>query len=384
MDPHVEGDEAEVEEIKSYLKDGNLSGAFEKVNDHLKDVENAPLNIAVTGESGTGKSTFINTFLELSDEDAAPVGVVETTKELKAYSHPKYKNVKYWDLPGIGTPNFKAEEYLDRVNFANYDLFIIIASERFRECDLQLARAIQTMKKKFYFVRSKIGQDIYNCQRQRGKSFNEEAMLEEIREDCLKCFREGKIYNPKVFLLDCYDKGKYDYDVLQEIMERELPDHKRHAFLMSLSTMSLPVLEKKKEALEKQIWMKATLCCAVSAIPIPGLSIACDLTLLVTTMREYQSAFGLDEGSLNKLSQSLNKSLSDLKSVINCPEVTGEITKENVLKYFYTGAMGVAMLAKMFVWGMVSTFTMIYSWLKWFLLKCFAGLRAIVRTVFGG
>lgn len=345
MDPHVEGDEAKVEEIKFYLKDGNLSGAFEKINDHLKDVENAPLNIAVTGESGTGKSSFVNTFLELSKKKAARVGVVETTMKLKAYSHPKYKNVKYWDLPGIGTPNFKAVEYLHKVNFKIFDFFIIIASERFRECNLQLARAIQTMKKKFYFVRSKIGLDVYNCKRQRGMSFNEKAMLEEIREDCLKCFSEGAINNPKVFLLDCYDKGKYDFDVLQEIMERELPDHKRHAFLLSMSTMSLSVLKQKKEAFKQDIWKKATLSGGVAAVPIPGLGIACDLALLVKTMGEYQSAYGLDEGSLIKLSQSSKKSLSDLKSVIKYPHVTGDITKEIVIKIISKGITGEVMAA---------------------------------------
>lgn len=349
MASHAEIDEAEVQKIKSYIQGGDLSDAYKRIKDYFETLKNVPLNIAVTGESGTGKSSFVNTFLELSKEDAAPVGVVETTMKSKAYSHPKYKNVKYWDLPGIGTPNFKAVEYLHKVNFKIFDFFIIIASERFRECNLQLAREIQTMGKKFYFVRSKIRQDVSNCKRQKGKSFNEKAMLEEIREDCLKCFREGKIDNPKVFLLDSDKKGKYDYDVLQETIKEELPVHKRHAFLLSLSTMSLSVLKQKKEAFEQDIWKKATLSAAVAAVPIPGLGIACDLTLLVTTMGEYQTAFGLDEGSLIKLSQLSKKSLRELKSVIKSPHVTGDITKEIVIKIISKGTSGAVMVAEMFI-----------------------------------
>jgi len=96
----------------------------------------------VTGESGSGKSTFVNAFRGLGDEDE---GSAETGP-----------NVKVWDLPGIGTPNFKADEYLELVQFERYDFFIIIASDRFRECHTQLAKEIMRMGKTFYFVCSKI------------------------------------------------------------------------------------------------------------------------------------------------------------------------------------------------------------------------------------
>ncbi len=69
----------------------------------------------MTGESGSGKSTFVNAFRGLGDEEegSAPTGPVETTMKPEAYLHPKYKTVKVWDLPGIGTPSFKADEYLN-------------------------------------------------------------------------------------------------------------------------------------------------------------------------------------------------------------------------------------------------------------------------------
>ncbi|KAK7810344.1 hypothetical protein U0070_009378 [Myodes glareolus] len=46
--------------IERHLKIGNIQGANSVINDALKNIENTPINIAVTGESGGGKSSFIN------------------------------------------------------------------------------------------------------------------------------------------------------------------------------------------------------------------------------------------------------------------------------------------------------------------------------------
>uniref|UniRef100_A0A3Q3CJD3 IRG-type G domain-containing protein n=1 Tax=Haplochromis burtoni TaxID=8153 RepID=A0A3Q3CJD3_HAPBU len=128
------------------------------------------LNIAITGETGSGKSTFVNAFRGLSDDEegAAPTGVTECTMEVKEYFHPNYPNVKFWDLPGVGTPNFPSDTYLESVGFEKFDFFIIIAAARFKENDVKLAQEIQRMKKKFYFVRSKIDDDI-NAERKKEK-----------------------------------------------------------------------------------------------------------------------------------------------------------------------------------------------------------------------
>ncbi len=60
--------------------------------------------------------------------------------------------------------------------------FIIIASDRFRECHTQLAKEIIRMGKKFYFVRSKIDSSI--DAEKRKKRFDQNRTLYIIREDC--------------------------------------------------------------------------------------------------------------------------------------------------------------------------------------------------------
>ncbi|CAM4636840.1 unnamed protein product [Leuciscus chuanchicus] len=269
----------ELEEIKDSISTQDLPSAINTIKEYLKKQDLVELNIGVTGESGSGKSTFVNAFRGLRDEDegAAETGPVETTMEPEVYVHPKYKNVKVWDLPGIGTPNFKADEYLKLVKFERYDFFIIIASDRFRECHTQLAKEIKNMGKKFYFVRSKIDSSI-NAEK-RKKSFDKKKTLYTIRKDC----------------------------------ENELPQHKRRVLMLALPNITLEINEKKKKSLEENIGKVAFLSACIAVIPLPGLSITADIAIIADELRKYYSVFGLDDPSLQKLCERSGKTVEELK-----------------------------------------------------------------------
>ncbi|KAL1279711.1 hypothetical protein QQF64_014311 [Cirrhinus molitorella] len=237
--------------------------------------------------------------------------------EPKAYLHPKYKNVKVWDLPGIGTPNFKANEYLNLVEFERYDFFIIIASDRFRECHTQLATEITRMEKKFYFVRSKMD-SIIDAEK-RKKSFDQKRTLDTIREDCEKGLRKIGVEDPIVFLISSFELGKHDLNLLQERIEKELPQNKRRVLMLALPNITLKINEKKKKVLEENIGKVALLSAMVAAVPVPGLSIAVDAALIAKELRKYYSAFGLDDPSLQKLCRTSGKTLQEVKSLMKSP-----------------------------------------------------------------
>uniref|UniRef100_A0A669DS85 IRG-type G domain-containing protein n=1 Tax=Oreochromis niloticus TaxID=8128 RepID=A0A669DS85_ORENI len=139
----------EIPGVKEALKNNDTAGAAKRIKEYLEKQTNVSLNIAITGESGAGKSTFINAFrgIKNRDEGAAPTGVTETTSEVTPYPHPDNPNLTLWDLPGIGTKDFPARKYLKLVGFDKYDFFLIISDTRFRENDVKLAQKIKKMKK---------------------------------------------------------------------------------------------------------------------------------------------------------------------------------------------------------------------------------------------
>lgn len=299
------------------LGESDPNAAVAKAKEQLDSLDSVTLNIAVTGETGAGKSAFINAFRGLNDDDdnSAPTGITETTKVATMYTHSTKSNVRLWDLPGTGMPNFKANKFLQEVKFETYDLFIIISSERFKENDVFLAKEIQKKQKRFYFVRTKIDNDIRSVAKTR--KFDEQQVLCTIREDCHRNLKE--LGNPKVFLISSYDLGKYDFQDLVETLESDLSEYKRCALVQSLPVCSLAMLEKKKEVMEKFIWLAALGSSLGAFIPSPLLSVAIDKMVLMTYLASCQNALGLNEQSLIKLSERMNKPLSQLKSAIKYP-----------------------------------------------------------------
>ncbi|XP_048010041.1 interferon-inducible GTPase 5-like [Megalobrama amblycephala] len=299
------------------LGESDPNAAVAKAKEQLENLDSVTLNIAVTGETGAGKSAFINAFRGLGDDDdsSAPTGLTETTKQITMYTHPTKSNVRLWDLPGTGMPNFKANKFLKEVKFETYDLFVIISSERFKENDVFLAKEIQKKKKMFYFVRTKIDNDIRSVAQRR--NFNEQQTLCTIREDCNRNLKE--VGNPKVFLISSYDLGKYDFQDLVDTLEFDLSEHKRFALVQSVPVCSLAMLEKKKEAMKKLIWLAALASGLGAVVPVPLVPLAIDKTVMMTYLSGCHYILGLNEKSLITLSERTNKPLSQLQSAIKSP-----------------------------------------------------------------
>ncbi|KAF7710317.1 hypothetical protein HF521_009189 [Silurus meridionalis] len=189
------------------------------------------------------------------------------------------------------------------------------------------------MKKKFYFIRSKIDSNIEAEKRK--KTFNEQQTLDLIRNDCIKGLEEIGLQSPSVFLISCFELSLYDFNHLEKTIEQELPQYKRDVLMLALPNITLEINERKKKSLQKNIWKLALLSASVAAVPIPILnaaaSISVDVTILVTELKKYYNAFGLDPDSLQKLSDRSGKSVNELKSVLKCP-LNEEITKDLVIK----------------------------------------------------
>ena len=73
--------EEELEKLKSAFASGGVEECRRLLKRKRGEWMNIPLNVAVIGNSGVGKSSFINAIRRLNaDDGAVPIGVKETFK----------------------------------------------------------------------------------------------------------------------------------------------------------------------------------------------------------------------------------------------------------------------------------------------------------------
>uniref|UniRef100_A0A5F9CFW8 Immunity related GTPase cinema n=1 Tax=Oryctolagus cuniculus TaxID=9986 RepID=A0A5F9CFW8_RABIT len=245
----------ELEALRTAFESGDIPQAASRLRELLASSESTRLEVGVTGESGAGKSSLINTLRGLGAEDpgAALTGVVETTMQPSPYPHPQFPDVTLWDLPGAGSPGCPADKYLKQVDFGRYDFFLLVSPRRCGAVETRLAAEILRQGKKFYFVRTKVDEDLAATRTQRPSGFSEVAVLQEIREHCAERLRASGISDPRIFLVSNLSPTRYDFPMLVSTWEHDLPAHRRHAGLLSLPDISLEALQKKKDMLQEQV-----------------------------------------------------------------------------------------------------------------------------------
>ena len=230
------------------------------------------------------------------DEGAAEVGVTETTIELKAYDYLTNPKIKFWDLPGIGTPNYPdMATYCKKVEMEKFDAFLILTGDRFTENDLKLAEKIKSINKNFFLIRTKIDASV-NAERKGKRSFNEKAMLQKIRSDSAENLGDLLSNVRNIFLISNYHRDKWDFARLLQAILDALPTYQRESMVLSLSnSVTTDIFQKKVEVLRGRIRYVATLSAAVAFFPIPGLSIAVDFGLILNEFALYRSQLALPE-----------------------------------------------------------------------------------------
>ncbi|KAM7320365.1 hypothetical protein ACRRTK_020808 [Alexandromys fortis] len=321
-----------IHSVESQMKKGNLQRAHSIIGDALKDIDNATINIAVTGEAGAGKSSFINALRGVGpkDEDAAEVGVTETTIKRAPYKHPKIRTLTLWDLPGIGTMNFPPEEYLEKVKFQEYDFFIIVSASRFTKHELDLAKAIIFMKRNYYIVRTKVDTDLQNEEKNEPSTFDREKTLQKIRSSYVNTFSQYEMDVPQIFLISNRDVSDYDFPVLMDTLIKNLPNEKRHNFMLSLPNITEAAIDRKRESMRQFIWLEACKAGAVATMPLVGL-FRDEKERLKVKLNRYRDLFGVDDTSLEAIAKNSQVPVEQLKKILKSPYLL-ETEKEKTLE----------------------------------------------------
>ena len=240
-----------LKELKAAWKAGGAEACKRLIEKHLDEWKGVPLNVAVIGGSGVGKSAFINAIRHLTADDkgAAKVGVTETTLNIRSFKHPNNPMLKFWDLPGVGTDKFPKATYLADIKVDRYDFFLLITADRFMENDTWLCNELHNRQKNFFFVRTKIDVDISNHKISHPSTHDEKAVINEIRKSTAKHLKANGFGDVPMFLIDNHELQKFQFKELEQQLINDFPDPKKLPLKLSLDATSKEAVQDKVEQL---------------------------------------------------------------------------------------------------------------------------------------
>ncbi|XP_060233208.1 interferon-inducible GTPase 1-like [Meriones unguiculatus] len=322
-----------IQSVGSHLQTENIREISSVISEALQNIDNASINIAVTGMSGVGKSSLINALRGVGAEEkgAAETGVVETTMKRTPYKHPKIKTLTLWDLPGIGTQKFPLSDFLEKVKFQEYDFFLIVSASRFSQLDLDLAKEIERMGKNYYFVRTKVDVDLENEKKSKPSTFNRENILEQIRSYSVNTFSDYGMNAPQIFLISNHNLSDYDFPLLMDTLNKDLPVLKRHNFRLSLPNVTEAAIEKKHKSMQQFLCLKAMKDELLAGVSIGGIfrDSYVEKQKILNLCRYH---FGVDDESLKLKAMYLQMSSEQLKSKLKSPSLEIKKEEENIEK----------------------------------------------------
>ncbi|XP_032191135.1 immunity-related GTPase family M protein 1-like isoform X1 [Mustela erminea] len=292
--------------VEKALGGGKLLEVASVVKETLKTASSAPVNIAVTGNSGNGMSSFINALRGIGqeEEDSAPTGVVRTTQTPTRYFSSHFPNVVWWDLPGIGADTQCLGNYLQEIQFSLYDLVIIIASEQFSMNLVKLAKVIQVLGKKFYIVWTKLDRDINTS------AHLKERLMKNIQENIQENLQKEGVCKPNIFLVSSFDPLLHDFPKLRSTLHRDISDTRYHGPLENLSHTYKKAINDKVITCRKKI--------ASKSFDTLGIWNADDLE---HSLMAYHLLFGIDDESLQQLAQSMGKSIEEYRALMRSQDL---------------------------------------------------------------
>lgn len=216
--------------------------------------KSATVKIAIAGKSKSGKSSFINAIrnVDHTDETFAKEGRrVENPLDVQEYRHTKNKKIIYCELPGYGNIRMTRKTFLEKVQLLEYDIFLIFVHTVPSEDDEWLVTQLIEAEIGFCFVRAKIDLDIKNAP-QMGKT--KEDVLIEIRKKVSSAVKDmPAIEDAKLFLISKNDLSVGEMDELIAFIEMKIPKLKFEAVLMTFTSFSNQVIEKKYQFFKDRI-----------------------------------------------------------------------------------------------------------------------------------
>lgn len=263
-----------------------LADEARRIKEDLKREQEATVSIALFGQPGAGKSSLIN---RIVGHKVAEVGVeTDKTVDLAWY---EAKGLRFGDLPGYGTSRFPKDEYWDKFNLDQFDLFLCVSSGKLHQADTELFRKLLDRNKVCIFVSNKHDE------------LWEEGVTTVELESRKKADIGAQVGRPVKLVFTSCRNGKGLDELISAIYER-LSDAKKARWARSASAHSKKFLDEKRKACERLVGLAAGTSALNALNPVPGADVAVDLAVLVTLFKEIRESYGLSEEKLNRIKES--------------------------------------------------------------------------------
>ncbi len=276
----------------SSAKESSIEDVLNNIKAQVDLWENTEVKIAVTGQSGSGKSSLINA---IAGSKIAPVGFVETTMEPKEY---KTENgIILVDLPGCGTANFPFESYVDDMKLSEFDAIVLVTANRFYEADIKLFNYVTNeLKKPIFLVRTKMDDAVRDGAEDNDLSRDE--VIEMVLNDMIHNTNVSDI--SKIYLVSSKPKQITHFDTARLIKDisENLPNIKKGKFISESAAYSEEAIKAKRETITEVAKRYAYLSAANGLNPVLGVNVAFDVGLLVKLTQTVLKSYGLVDSSI--------------------------------------------------------------------------------------
>jgi len=309
-----------IEDLKAAHAKGGLEAFRSLLDEKANGWKKTSLDVAVIGRSGVGKSSYINAIRGMTAEDkgAAPVGVTETTKQVRSYPHPGNKKLRLWDVPGFNTKQFTRAEYLSKIEVDRFDFFLLMTSDSsFSKNDIWLINELRKRDKKYYYVRTKIAEAVANDKKAHPRTHREATVVKKIRASTARHLKEERCDNIPIFLIDNYELQKFDFKKLKLKLIEDLPDLQKSVLIFSLQANSERMIRLKVDELRSRIWKKSLLSAGAALVSVPGLSNDADMAIVASETKFYFKQLCLDNESLRRYCRDHSVNYDKVRSIVD-------------------------------------------------------------------
>ena len=296
-----ENQKSAVDELEDNIDKEGPDAVLKHLNEDLNNWRSETVKFAVTGKTGLGKSSFINTIRNMKPGNhgfATTSCSGNTTEKATVYEYPGNPKITLHDLPGFGTIEFPTNEYEKTMKLYEYD-YILIFVGNIEENDLEIAKKLREMEKPFCFVRSKIDLDILDAKNE-GES--EKDAVEKIISKSLDNLKYAGFYKAKLFVISNHNRKIYQFNDLVSYIPKNLPALKCNADMFSvLGEFTDDIINNKYQLLKDRLWKVLVASVVLDTAPIYIMGRLFNTELIAKELLLYHNAFGFEQQSVKDI-----------------------------------------------------------------------------------